>query len=232
MLSLRSLFCQRKDGSNITHELVCHKTEDSHHGCTAIVQFNSTLLLFPCVRLLIPSKIDEAISEVTSEFLSSSEVLSIEGKATIGHFHYKLSSNHLGPNHTSNFVEGSKTTWYVLCTREADTSIGDKVSNNCKHSNTAVLQLDVASRLKFFFVNGCGIISKYSEGVVETKGSLDTEGLGGINCLEGSRSLSGLGWCKGGSRADKEGGGDELHLGLYFAVGGKRKKNCEIKVVA
>mmetsp|Transcript_29345 Transcript_29345/g.43683 ORF Transcript_29345/g.43683 Transcript_29345/m.43683 type:complete len:201 (+) Transcript_29345:80-682(+) len=178
-----NLLAPWKNVTNIAHIVMNHHSSNPHHGCTAIVQFNSTLLLFPCVRLLIPSKIDEAISEVTSEFLSSSEVLSIEGKATIGHFHYKLSSNHLGPNHTSNFVEGSETTWYVLCTREADTSIGDKVSNNCKHGNTSVLQLSVSGTGELVVVDSCGIISKDSEGIIEAKGGLDTNSLGGINCL-------------------------------------------------
>ena len=52
-----------------------HQTEDSHHGGTSVVKLNGALSELGLGSKFIPSKVDESVSEVTSEFALISESL-------------------------------------------------------------------------------------------------------------------------------------------------------------
>ena len=51
-----------------------HEAEDAHHGGSAIVELDGTLLELPCVRLLVPAKVEGAVAEVAGELPRSGAV--------------------------------------------------------------------------------------------------------------------------------------------------------------
>ena len=142
---------KRKNVCYVSHVIVHHKACDSHHGSSALVQFDSALASLPGVRLLIPSKVDEPVAEITLElsggFYLSSSPRGLE-LILVGSFHGGPGSDHLGPNHAGEGFKGGKSRGNILASRESDASVSDQVSDNGKHGNTSVLELCVKTKKK------------------------------------------------------------------------------------
>jgi hypothetical protein len=104
----------RKNISEISHIFVGHDTKDSHHGGSSVLNFNSSLVFLPVVGLLIPSKIQKIISEVTREFGGSCVI-------SVGHFHYDQTHSHLSYNFIGDSVPCSESIRDILKTGNTNT---------------------------------------------------------------------------------------------------------------
>jgi len=184
-----------------------HKSENTHHGGTAVVKLDGTLGKLGLFIEGVPAKVKGSVTEVTNEF-TSSDILHYKelketnkgedlGNTSIGH---GLNS---GPS-IGDRVEGSSIIRDV--SREVDTSTSDDVSKESKLGDTAVLELNVTKTVEAGLV---GIIEE-TEGVEESKRRLGTEF--GFEGLEGGRGLGNLGRSEGGGRGGKGGDDGELHV--------------------
>ena len=188
--------------------LVNHKSKDSHHGGTSLVQLNGALGHLGLGIEGVPAKVERVVTEVTDE-LSSGDVLH--------HEQLKESdeSNNLGNAGSGDGADGGETVGdiskggarEVNVSRETDSGLLDKVSNDGKHGDTSVLDLDVTETVELVLVS----VGNHAEGIVEAKRRLGSELI--LEGLQGGGGLGGLlGRGKGGG-SGKEGGEDgELHI--------------------
>ena len=80
----------------------------------------------------------------------------------------------MSPNHTGEVVKGGKAGGDVLSSRETNTCVGNEVSSDGKHGNTAVLQLNPTKTVEVVLVS----IGNHSQGIEEAEGGLCTKFLG------------------------------------------------------
>mmetsp|Transcript_21844 Transcript_21844/g.46098 ORF Transcript_21844/g.46098 Transcript_21844/m.46098 type:complete len:220 (+) Transcript_21844:66-725(+) len=143
-LNLSGQVSGRKDGN--THRFVDDQSQDSHHGGSSVVELDVSLLCLPCVRLLVPSKVEGTVAVVTREF-------SLSGDVTVDVFGQDKEEKHLS-NDVLAVVggpesgEGGQTVWDVLGTGETDSSSGGEVTNGCEHCHASVLEFLVAKILE------------------------------------------------------------------------------------
>ena len=90
-------------------------------------------------------------------------------------------------------------------TREVDTGLVDQVSDNTKHADASVLDLNTTEAIELFLVS----VSNEAKGIKETKRGLGAEFI--FEGLEGSRGSSLLGRSKGSGRGGEGGDNSELH---------------------
>ncbi|EJK47283.1 hypothetical protein THAOC_34005, partial [Thalassiosira oceanica] len=95
---------------------------------------------------------------------------------------------------------------------EVDSGAGDDVSEEGKHRDTSVLELDESEAVESLLV---GVV-KEAERIVESKRLLDSELT--LEGIELGGGLAGLGRGEGGGRADEGEGGNRLHGGLRQVV--------------
>jgi hypothetical protein len=159
--------------------LVDHKGQDTHLGGTALVELDGTLGELGLLVEGVPSEIEGIVTEVTDEF-SSDDVLH-DGKLKEAN-----QGNDLGNSSTRDGVEGGETirdvsegkSGVVNVSGKTDSGLGDKVSDNSKHTDASVLDLDVTETIELLLVT----ISDDSERIEESKRSLGTKRI-----LEGSQ---------------------------------------------
>ena len=155
-------------------EFMDHKAKDTHHGGTAVVELDGTLLKLGFFIKVIPSKVNVSIAEVTREFSIS------------GHFTHECAfqdtdkGNDLD-NTGGGDVVGSKDGGNTVGVRvEAVTSVVDAsgqvntgtsgdLTQEGKHTDTAVLDFDVTETVETFL---CGVSGEQAEGIEETKRGL------------------------------------------------------------
>ena len=184
-----------------------HKGEDSHHGGTALVQLNSTLGHLGLGIESVPAKVEGAVTEVTDE-LSSGDVLHDE------ELKGSDEGNNLGNSGSRDGVEGGETVRDVLeaeagvvdVTRETDSVLLDEVSNDGKHGDTSVLDLDVTETVELLLVS----ISNHAERVEEAKRRLGSELV--LEGLQGGGLGGLLGRGEGGGGGEEGGEDGKLHL--------------------
>mmetsp|Transcript_12326 Transcript_12326/g.8633 ORF Transcript_12326/g.8633 Transcript_12326/m.8633 type:complete len:228 (-) Transcript_12326:59-742(-) len=192
---------------------VNHKSEDSHHSSTSVVELDSTLLKLGLLIKVIPSEVNVSVTEVTNEFSLAGNIL---------HYSKLKSSNegddlektglwdgtYSGPS-VRDGVEGSScgvdVTWKV------DSGTGGDLSEESKLGDTSVLDLYVTKAVETFLVN---ISVQKSKRIEESKRRLGTKlGLEGV---EGGGGLCNLGRSEGGGGGNKGGGNGELHFGCCW----------------
>jgi len=186
-----------------------HKSKDTHHGGTSLVQLNSTLLQLGLLIEGIPSEVNGTVAEVTDE-LSSGDILHdkelketnkgdnlSESSAGDG-----VGSRDGGPS-VGEGVEG--VSGVVNVSGEVDSSAGDDVTQEGELGDTAMLDLDVTETVESLLV---GIIEE-SEGIEESKRRLDTELV--LESSEGGGGLAGLGRGESGGAGDEGGDDGRLH---------------------
>jgi hypothetical protein len=193
---------------------VNHQSEDTHLGGTSIVQFDSTLLKLDFRFEGVPAVVDGSVTEVTGEF-SSGDVLhdgnlqeSDEGddlgKASLGKGVQCLVSAGDVREGGARVVDGA---------RKTDSGLSDEVSNNGKHADTSVLELDETQAVELGLVT----VGDKAKGIEETKRSSGTE----VVCeghVGGDRSTGRvLGRGKGGGTGEEGSEDDELH-GVLVAM--------------
>mmetsp|Transcript_12327 Transcript_12327/g.8634 ORF Transcript_12327/g.8634 Transcript_12327/m.8634 type:complete len:238 (-) Transcript_12327:39-752(-) len=200
---------------------VNHKSEDSHHSSTSVVELDSTLLKLGLLIKVIPSEVNVSVTEVTNEFSLAGNIL---------HYSKLKSSNegddlektglwdgtYSGPS-VRDGVEGSScgvdVTWKV------DSGTGGDLSEESKLGDTSVLEFYVTKTVETGLVNTV----KKSKRIVESKRRLSSKlrlesikSGGGLGNLGRSESCGGSG----------EGGGDnEFHVDCFCS----RKLCVQIK---
>mmetsp|Transcript_17348 Transcript_17348/g.22555 ORF Transcript_17348/g.22555 Transcript_17348/m.22555 type:complete len:222 (+) Transcript_17348:116-781(+) len=208
---------RRKKRVDVSELVVDHKSQHTHLGSTALVQFNSTLghLCFLIKR--VPTEVDGTVTEVTNEFVFASNILHDgEFKETGEGKNLKGAGNRNGstgiPARSQVRELGSV---HGDVTRKVDTGLVDQVSNNTKHADTSMLDLNETKTVELFLV----AVSNKTKGIKETKRTLGTnlfckgrEGHGGRSFLRNRGKGSG-----GGEEGGENGRlHDDLKLRKFF----------------
>ena len=188
-----------------------HKGEHTHLGGTALVQFNGTLLKLGLFIEGVPAEVKGVVTEVTWEF-SSGDVLH-DGKLqeTDEGENLKGSGNRDGggsiPARSKIRELGSGV---VDVSWKVDSGLVDKVSDNTKHTDTSVLDLDVTKAVETLLG---GITRKKSKRIEESKWRLGTKFIlkGVVKSGRGDGLLG---------RSESSGGGDKggKDGGLHFVL--------------
>jgi hypothetical protein len=201
---------------------VDHEGKDSHHGGTALVELDGTLLHLGLLIKGIPSIVDGVVTEVTDEFSSGDVLHDSELKET-------NQGNNLANSGSRDGVEGGETIWdigkgearVVNVSGETDPSLSDEVSDDGEHGDTSVLDLDVTETVELLLVT----VGDQAEGIEESKRILGTKLIierreaGGGGCLPGGGESSG-----GGDKGGEDGG--LHHFDFVYYLHGKRNCDC------
>ena len=183
-----------------------HKSEHTHLGGTSLVELNSTLGHLGLLIEGVPAEVKGTVAEVTGEF-SAGDVLhdgklqeANEGKNLEG------TGNGDGEGGIPAVSEVRELgAGVVNVTGKVDSGGVDKVSDNTKHTDTSVLDLDISEAVELLLVT----ISDKAEGIEEAKRGLGTEltfeGVEG----RGGGLLGGRG--ESGGRGDEGGEDSGLH---------------------
>mmetsp|Transcript_13043 Transcript_13043/g.18682 ORF Transcript_13043/g.18682 Transcript_13043/m.18682 type:complete len:218 (+) Transcript_13043:132-785(+) len=190
--------------------LVNHKSKNSHHSGTSVVQLNGTLGKLGLFIKGVPAEVKGAVTEVTNVFISSSlNVLhdsklkeSNEGKDLEGSSNRNLKG--ASPSF-SDISEGGSGV--VNVSWKTDSGTGGDLSEEGKLGDTSVLELDVTETVETLLV---GIIEQ-SQRIEEAKRRLSTKLV--LEGVEGGGGLAGLGRGESGGRADKGSDDGRLHFG-------------------
>ena len=185
-----------------------HKSKNTHHSGTALVELNTTLLCLPLISLLFPAEV-ESITEITTELRLSSNI----GHNTDlkeGDEGQDLEESRSGDGVRS--VDGGKAvgegveglSGVVDVSGEVDSVTGHDLSKEGKLGNTSVLELDVTKTVEGLLV---GVVK-------ESKRSLGTKLF--LEGTEGGGGLGDGGWGKGSSGGDGGGKDNRLHFGYWF----------------
>jgi hypothetical protein len=188
--------------------LVYHKSKNSHHGGTSVVELDSTLGKLGLLVELVPSEVDVSVTEVSGELRLSGYVLHYCGLKESDES-YKLENSG-----TWDGVNGGPSVWdggegvsgVVDVTWKVDSVTGGDLSEECKLGDTSVLELYVTKTVETILV---GIIKK-SKRIEKSKWWLGSELR--LESLEGGGGLGNLGRSEGGGRGGEGGGDDELHI--------------------
>ena len=194
-----------------------HKSKNSHHGHTTIVQLDGTFGELGLLIEFVPSKVNVPITEITNKLISSSwNILHDAGlqetneEEDLGE---SILGNGIGPiNSRPSIAERAELMSGVVDgAREVDAGAGDNVAQEGEHGHAAVLDLDVAKAVESSLV---GIV-KQTKWVEEAKG-----GLGSKLGLEGAHGRGdGLNLFHGSSLHRRLLDGGSLRLGGDFGGG-------------
>ena len=191
--------------------LVDHKSKNSHHGGTSVVELDGTLGKLGLFIEGVPSEVKSSVAEVTRELALSGNILHYE----------KLKSSNEGNNlqksSLGDGVDGGPTVGdgveagsrVVNVSGKLDSVTGHDLSKESKLGDTSVLELDITKTVEFLLVG----IGQKSQRIEESKRRLDSklrleghvQGSGGLGHGRGS---------EGGGGTGKNGGDGELHVGL------------------
>ena len=146
-----------------------HKSQHTHLGGTALVQFQSTLLGLPFTGLLVPSKVKGSVTEIRVELVANSWVRLHDPE-----FHDGDKDQDLKGAHDWN-LSGSGPTGINVAelesiaadgTRETDSSGCGQVSHHTHHCNAAVLDFDVSVVTEIVVLVAVGTIFEQIQGAV------------------------------------------------------------------
>jgi hypothetical protein len=190
--------------------LMNHKSKDTHHGGTSVVQLNGTLGELGLFIKGVPAEVKGTVTEVTNVLIASSlNVLhnsklkeSNEGKDLEGSGNRNLEG--ASPS-LSDVTEGGSRV--VNVSRKTNSSTGGDLSKEGKLGDTAVLELDVTETVEALLV---GIIEQ-SQRIEEAKRRLSTKLV--LEGVEGGGGGLVLGRGESGDRADKGSDDGRLHVG-------------------
>jgi hypothetical protein len=197
-------------GINVSELVVDHQAQKTHLGGTALVQLNSTLGHLGLGIERVPAKVNESVTEVTHEFVGASGILheskfqesnKSEDLQCAGNWHGERGS----PARSKVGELGARV---VNVTRKVDASLVDKVSDNSKHANASMLDLNVSEAVKLFLVS----VGDHAERIKETKRSLGTKLILKRHAGGDGRTGRLLRRGKGGNRGDEGGGNNRLHF--------------------
>jgi hypothetical protein len=196
---------------------VNHKSKNSHHGGTSVVQFNGTLLKLGLFIKVIPSEVDVSVTEVTGEFGKSWNLThegAFEDSNGGDHLHNSGGGDVVvsedGSNSIGERVEG--VTSVVDGSWKVESSTGGDLAKEGQHTDASVLDLDVTKTFESLFG---GITREKTERIEEAKRRLGTkfflervvQGSAGGGLLRRSESSG------GGDKGGEDGG---FHVDLFL----------------
>ena len=196
--------------SDLGDLLVNHKSKDSEHGGTAVVQFDGTLLKLGLFIEFVPAEVDVSVTEVTWEFGHSWDLLH-EGDLKESNEADDLSNSVEwdgirstdGGNSVGERVEGVSRE--VDVSWKVDSGTWNNVSKEGKHTDTSVLDLDVTKTVELLLVT----IGNKSKRIEESKRRLGTKGI--LEGVQGGGLGSLLDRGEGRGSSDKRGKDGGLH---------------------
>jgi hypothetical protein len=153
--------------------LVDHQGKDAHLCSTALIKLDGVLLELGVLIESVPAKINESIAEVTDKIVLTSGILheeELEG-ANEGDDLCKAGCGNGSERIEAGGNVGELKAGVANITRETDSGLSDKVSNDGKHADTSMLDLNVTKTIELLLVS----ISDQSEGIKEAKRRLGTE---------------------------------------------------------
>jgi hypothetical protein len=208
----KNLVAAEKTDDRVARDLfVHHKSKDTHHSGTSVVQFDGTLSHLGLGSEGVPSEVNKSVTEVTWEFTLSSDILHdgnlknanednnlCKPKEGDGVFAEK------GGSTIREGVEG--VSLQVNTSGKVESGTSDDLSKEGKHGDTSVLEFDVTKTIESFLVS----IDQEAKRIVESKGFLGTK------FTFESRKRSGL--CGLLGRSESSCGGDKggKDGGLHF----------------
>jgi hypothetical protein len=201
---LRILLVSREEVPNVSKLVVDHKSQHTHLGGTAVVQFNGTLLKLGLLIEGVPAKVNIIVTEVTWEF-SSSDVLH-DGNLQEANEGENLKGSGDGNCRRSSPAGadvGELGSSVVNVSWKADSGSSSEVSKHTKHADTSVLDLDVTKTVELFLVSTSDKTKRVEEAkrFLGTKFALETQGLGVLGGPLGRSHSSG-----GDDKGGKDGG--------------------------
>jgi hypothetical protein len=156
---------------------VNHKSKNSHHGGTSVVQFNGTLRELGLFIKVIPSEVDVTVTEVTGEFGKSWNLThesAFEDSNSGDHLHNSGGGDVVvsedGSNSIGERVEG--VTSVVDGSWKVESGTGGDLAKEGQHTDASVLDLDVTKTFESFFG---GITREKTERIEEAKRRLGTK---------------------------------------------------------
>ena len=183
-----------------------HKGKDSHLGGTSLVELNSTLLQLGLLVERVPAEVDGIITEITNEFSSSDVLHDSELKETDEGDKLSNSSGRNGLDGGEPIRNGREGGAVVVNVAwETDSGLSNEVSNNGKHGDTSVLELDISETVELRLVT----IGNEAERIEESKWGLGAEFI--LEGVERSDLGGRLSWRKGGGGGKKGSNDDTLH---------------------
>ena len=193
--------------------LVNHKSEDSHHGGTAVVELDGTLLELGLLIKVIPAEVNVSVTEVTNVLVSSSGNITHEGALKNSNEGDDLDKSgggdgvgaEKGGNTVGEGVEG--VSGVVDGSGKVDSGAGHDLSKEGKLSDTSVLDLDVTKTVETLLG---AVTRKHTEGIEESKRRLGTKFV--FEGAKRSGGLAGLGRGESGSAGDEGGNDGRLHF--------------------
>jgi hypothetical protein len=194
-------------------ELVYHEAEDSQLSSTSVVQLDGALGKLLLFVEGVPAKVNVSVAEVTNKLVSGSwDILhhsTLKDSDESNQLDKSSSRNGVRTEQSGNTVgvgvEG--VTRVVDVSWKMDSGTGGDLSEERKHADAAVLELDVTKAVESLLA----LTVELSERIVESERSLGTELVlerhgdsGGLGCL--------LSRGEGSSRGEKGGDDDRLHV--------------------
>ena len=157
---------------------VDHKSEDTSHGGTSVVEFDGTLGELGLFIEVIPSEVNVSVSEVTDEFVSGSWNILHETNFEESNEGNKLDKSsgrdgvrsEKGGNSVRVGAEGISL--QVNVSRKEDSGTGGDLSEEGKHTDTSVLDFHVSKTFESFLVN---ITVEESKRIEESERRLGSE---------------------------------------------------------
>mmetsp|Transcript_21653 Transcript_21653/g.60108 ORF Transcript_21653/g.60108 Transcript_21653/m.60108 type:complete len:225 (+) Transcript_21653:781-1455(+) len=205
-------FLQLANNRHVGSEIFVHnQSQDTHLRCTAIVQFDGSLLQLFFIAEGVPSKIDPAIAVVTSKLIACSFNVA----------HETLQKGHGGKNigcqasgHNLKGFEARRNVGVGNSFKgsgKMNASTGDNLAQHGQHGNSAVDNLNFAKEFKLGFI----AFHHDAQRVPVSQWDLCTHFIGKLRCRQGNRggSLVGGGG-KGGGRGEEGGKNSSLLHGL------------------
>ena len=191
-----------------------HKSKNSEHSGTSVVKLDGTLLDLGLLVKLIPSEVNESVTEVTNELVLSGNILHDEKlKESNGEKNLKSS---IGGNiegtipSISNIRELGSIKGDI--SGEVESGTGDDVTQEGKHTDTSVLDLNVTETVETALAS----LIEHSQRIEESKRRLGTElALEGV---KGGGGLAGLGRGESSGGGGKGGEDSSLHHGCKWLV--------------
>ena len=197
--------------ADVSELVVDHKSQKTHHGGTALVQLNGTLLKLGLFIEAVPAEVKGSVAEVTWEFSSGDVLHDGQFKEANEGEDLKGSSNwNLGGSLPAGGDVRELGSRHVNVSWKADSGSGGQVSDNTKHADTSVLDLDVTKTVELFLVT---ILNK-AKRIEESKRRLGTKGI--LEGVQGGGLGSLLDRGEGRGSSDKGGKDGGLHVDSLY----------------
>ena len=153
-----------KDGDS--DRFVVHKSGDSHHGGTSVVDLDRSLLDLGFGIEFVPSKVEGSVAVVTDVFGLGVEPVGVTvDNGGNGHERKHLQQDVLSVLGLKEVVEGLESGRDITGSGESDSGGGRQVSDDGKHGNTSVGELVLSEEVELFLV----AIGAEVEGIVESE---------------------------------------------------------------